>query len=76
MPTAILEALTNGHFVFWGAITLICVVPSVCHYWYRIRRHELDLHLKQTMIDRGFTPDEIVRVLGACSEKRSDERSA
>ncbi|MBX3439680.1 MAG: hypothetical protein KF861_19480 [Planctomycetaceae bacterium] len=75
MSTSLLEVLTNGRVVFWGAITLMCIVPSICHYWYRIRRSELEVNLKQSMIDRGFSPEEIVRVLGANSAGCSSDHS-
>ena len=59
--------LHDGAFVFWAAITLICVVPVLCHYWWKARRDEFDAGLKQSMIDRGMSADEIERVLRAPS---------
>ena len=65
MPAWMSDLLSNNGFVFWGAITLICVVPSLCHYWYKARRHELDVQLKHALAERGMSADEIVRVLEA-----------
>lgn len=48
---------------FWTFLTLIVVVPTVGHYWMKMRKDELDVALKQQMIDRGFSPEEILAVL-------------
>jgi hypothetical protein len=64
-----LELLQNAAFVFWGSITLICVVPTVAHYWYKLRKHEIDAALKREMIERGMTADEIQKVLDARPQK-------
>jgi hypothetical protein len=55
--------LHNGTFVFWTAITLICVIPSVAHYWYKLRKAEMEAALKQDMIRQGMSADDIERVL-------------
>jgi hypothetical protein len=51
--------------IFWGAIVLICCVPSLAYYLYRWRKTELETELKRDMIARGMGADEIERVLGA-----------
>ena len=62
------ELLANGAFVFWAAITLICVVPSVAHYWYKARKADIDAALKHAMLERGMSAEEIVKVLEASGE--------
>ena len=57
----------NDHTIFWTAIVLICVVPSISYYLYRWRKTELDAELKREMIARGMSADEIERVLSAGS---------
>jgi hypothetical protein len=57
--------------VFWIAIALICIVPSVAYYLYKLRKAELDSGLKQTMLDRGMSVDEIERVLRATPRMES-----
>lgn len=57
--------LTNPAFLFWTSVTLICTVPSVAHYWWKVRRDELDASLKQTMLEQGHTAEEIRSVLSA-----------
>jgi hypothetical protein len=44
------------------AILIIAVVS-----WRKVRVAEMDAALKQQMLDRGMSADEIVRVLGASS---------
>ena len=57
----------NDTLIFWTAIVLICVVPSISYYLYRWRKTELDAELKRDMIARGMSADEIERVLAAGS---------
>lgn len=57
----------NDHLIFWAAIVLICVVPSVSFYLYRWRRIELDAELKREMLARSMSADEIERILAAGS---------
>jgi len=57
----------NDTLIFWAAIVLICVVPSVSYYLYRWRKAELDAELKRDMVTRGMSADEIERVLAAGS---------
>jgi len=69
------EVLTNRAFLVCGTITLICVVPSICHYWWKARRDELDSQLKHALLDRGMDTDTIIRVLeaGRTSPKNDDD---
>ena len=62
--------LENEELVFWSAITLICVVPVIGHYWAKVRRAELDATLKHEMIQRGMSPAEIAEVLQASTPER------
>ncbi len=59
--------LTNSTFIFWGAITLICVVPPIAHFWWRVRVAELEASLKHAMLEQGMSADEIARVLQAAA---------
>jgi hypothetical protein len=63
MLASVSDVLTNKPFIVGAAITLICIVPSICHYWCKVRRHEVDAQLKHALIERGMSADEIVRVL-------------
>ncbi len=58
----------NPAFLFWSAITLMCVVPTIAYYWCKIRQAELDAALKQEMLQRGMSAEEIQMVLSASSK--------
>jgi hypothetical protein len=73
MPASIADLFGNSVFVFWGAIVLICIVPTICNYWFKVRRHELDVELKHSLVERGMSADEIVRVLEAGRNPRDDK---
>lgn len=62
------EYLNNGWFVMWAAIVLIVTVPVIMTYWHKIKRAEQDAQLKQQMLERGMSADEIVKVLHASSK--------
>jgi hypothetical protein len=44
---------------------LICIVPSIAHYWFKLRKMEMEAALKQEMIQKGMSPDDIQKVLDA-----------
>ena len=68
------ETWLNDHTIFWGAIVLICVVPSISYYLHRWRKTELDAELKREMLARGMSADEIERVLAAGSPTSGDRK--
>ncbi len=65
--TSWLEA--RGNFS-WFAIVLIVCVPVVAEFWRKMRRDQLEVCLKQDMVARGMSADEIERVLQARSSKQ------
>lgn len=71
--------LDNTAFVFWAAITLMVLVPSlsglVVSYWYKLRKAELDTQLKHQMLELGMSAGDIERVLRAGSESPDDADS-
>jgi len=64
----ILSTDGGGMLVFWGAVTLMVIVPVVAHHVYAIRKAAIDADLKRDMIARGMSVEEIERVLGAGEE--------
>ena len=65
---AVSELLMNGQVVFWGAIVLICIVPSIAHYWWKARQAEIDAELKRQMLERGMSAEEIRTVLESSTQ--------
>jgi hypothetical protein len=51
-------------FLFGGGV-LALIVATIAEYWRKSRASERTAELKQSMIDRGFRADEIVKVLNA-----------
>jgi hypothetical protein len=51
---------------------LVCGVLMLAgDYWHRIRKAEINAKLKQDMLDRGMSAEEIRTVLDAGTNKRS-----
>ncbi len=48
-------------------VFLVVVVPVGIVYWYRLAKARAEAHLKQAMVERGMSADEIERVLQAQS---------
>ncbi len=59
------EVLTNLYFLAAVCAVMICVVPALSYYWWKVRKAELEASLKHEMIQRGMAADEIERVLQA-----------
>jgi hypothetical protein len=48
---------------FWVCVAAMVIVPSVAHYWYQVRKAELDTSLKQEMVARGYSAEDILAVI-------------
>ena len=77
------ELLTQPIFVIFASVTLMSVIPSIAHYWHKIRRAELEAALKHDMLQRGMSAEEIQMVLQAstssskgCSEPATRKEAA
>ena len=57
--------LSNPMTIFWGAIVIISVVPSLTYYWHKTRKAEMDADLKMRMLEMGMSATDIERVLKA-----------
>ena len=53
----------HSTLIFWGAMALMCIISEVGYYAVRWRKAELDAELKQEMIARGMSAEEIKTVL-------------
>jgi hypothetical protein len=71
LPIQIAQAdgslLQNSTLIFWGAITLIVLVPTLAYCWAAVRKADAEAALKHEMIQRGMSAEEIERVLKAKS---------
>ena len=67
------ELLRNVNPVFFvfAFLTITTVVSSVGYYWHKVRKAELEASLKQEMIERGMSADEIKQVIQASTERGS-----
>jgi len=63
MPTDLAPVL--GIAVFMGVPFLAWVVISIAHNWRRVRTSEHLAALKQNMIERGMSAEDIERVINA-----------
>ena len=60
--------LSNPVSIFWIAIVLISVVPSITYYRHKTRKAEMDADLKMRMLEMGMSATDIERVLKAESQ--------
>jgi hypothetical protein len=56
-----------------GGGLLAVIVHSIAANWRRVRIAEQEAVLKREMIDRGFTPEQIVQVLGGAAEEAESD---
>ena len=48
---------------FWVCVALMVIVPSVASYWHSLRKAEVEVGLKQQMVERGYSAEEILAVI-------------
>jgi hypothetical protein len=70
------DLLTNPFVFVLGILVITVGVPTVGHYWCKNRKNELDTALKQDMIERGMSAEDIKIVLEASSSQKGTKRSA
>jgi hypothetical protein len=49
----------------FAVLALGVVIPFIAHYWYHLRRAEAEVALKQAMVERGMSAEEICAVIEA-----------
>ena len=67
--------LSNPMTIFWGAIVIISVVPTLTYYWHKTRKAEMDADLKMRMLEMGMSATDIERVLKAESSDGAPRRA-
>jgi hypothetical protein len=48
---------------FWVCIAAMVVVPSLAYYWQQARKVDAETALKQQMVERGYSAEEILAVV-------------
>jgi hypothetical protein len=61
--------LTDPLFLVFSWLTLTSVVGSVGYYWSKARRDDQEAALKQEMLQRGMSADDIVKIIQASKGK-------
>lgn len=58
-------------------IPIVAIIAGVIYYviemWFKHKRTEMELALKQEMIQRGMSADDIIKVLQGTKSKRASE---
>jgi len=76
--------LTDPLFLVFSWLTLTSLVGSVGYYWCKARRDDQEAALKQEMLQRGLSADDIVKVIqvskgkqlkNACGERHAEPLS-
>jgi hypothetical protein len=74
------ELFRSPLFIIFAFLTITSVVSTIAYYWYKIHKTEVEAALKQEMIQRGMSADEIERILKATASGKSsappDSRSS
>ncbi len=58
------------------AIIMGCLIPISAilgHFWYQAQKNKHDNDLKQSMVERGMSAEEIERVISAGAQDDDDE---
>ena len=66
----ITELVVIGSVVALSVVSVCISAPFVVRFWYKARRAEMELSLKQSMIDRGMTAQQICAVIYAGDGRR------
>ena len=73
---ALLDRLNGGEIIAIIAVVmgpLIAIVAVIMGHWRKVKIAEIEAALKQQMIDKGMSADEIERVLIATQEPAEKE---
>jgi hypothetical protein len=54
---------------FWTMVAAVVIGPTIAVQWRKVHQAKSEMALKQAMVERGMSADEIVRVLRAGHEE-------
>jgi hypothetical protein len=60
--------LTNPVFLVFSSVAATSIITTIAYCWQKVRVAEIEAGLKQDMLERGMTPEEIQTVLTASSK--------
>jgi hypothetical protein len=66
------ELLHNPVFIVFAFLTITSVVSTLAVYWHKVKRAEMDAALKQQMLERGMSAEEIRIVIESSSDRRRE----
>ena len=70
-----MASLLNPTNIFWIAIAVIAIVPTLAVFWHKTRKAEMDADLKMRMLEMGMSAADIERVLKAESPDGATHRA-
>jgi hypothetical protein len=68
-----LQVLTNPVFIIFASLTITSVVSTLAVQWRKVRQAEMEAALKQEMIQRGMSADDIQKVMEASAHRSRPE---
>jgi hypothetical protein len=60
-----IDVLNNPVFLVFAFLTITGVVASLAHAWQKVKESEVEAQLKNEMIQRGMSADDIKKVIEA-----------
>jgi hypothetical protein len=69
------EVLNSPYLFVLGILVITVAVPVITYYWHKTRRIEMESALKQDMLQRGMTAEDIKTVLEATSSIGAKDHS-
>jgi hypothetical protein len=69
---SVISRMSSTDLAFFGFFCLVCltgIIALLATLWYKHRRLEIETALKQDMLNRGMSAEEIERVMRASASK-------
>jgi hypothetical protein len=66
---SVLEPEKLAMILIFGGSFIVAIVGTIAGCWLSARRHTEQIKLKQEMLDRGMSADEIARIIDAGNKK-------
>jgi hypothetical protein len=63
------QLLQSPIFIVFAFLTITGVASTLAHYWYKVKRVEMETSLKHAMLERGMSADDVQKVMEAASHR-------